>query len=246
MREALESLCREAGQTILKFYPPDKVNIKGDGSPVTAADIAAHEVILKGLSSLSSYPVVSEEDFDSSNYPPAESFWLVDPLDGTKDFINQTGEFTVNIALIRSGRPVAGFIYVPCLDETFSAWDGVVYKNNQKLRCKPPNVSLVAATSHFHKSQQVEKYLGEKGVAVSRAIGSSYKLCLLAEGEIDLYPRFSPTSHWDIAAGQAIVEAAGCKMSTWDQMAITYDKLPIINPHFLACKHALYGQLIAS
>ena len=240
MRQALEAIAKEAGDRILKFYPVDDLQIqnKGDGSPVTAADLAAHEHIQKELEKQFELPVVSEESFDESVYPPKhDSYWLVDPLDGTKDFIKGTDHFTVNIALIESGKSIAGVVYIPCTGDCYSAFDGQAWKNGEKISTTRKNQEPVVATSHFHKGESLLDFIKNNDYSKTAAYGSSLKFCLLAEGSIDIYPRLSPTSHWDTAAGQAVAEAAGCLVVEHEsRQPLRYKNLPIINPNFIAHK----------
>ena len=240
MRQDIECIARLAGEKIMESYPiPDsQIQEKGDGSPVTAADLAANKIITEGLQKVSNYPIVSEEDFESENYPPeGDCFWLVDPLDGTKDFIHSTGHFTVNIALIKGGHSIAGVVYVPVSKDMFSAFEGKAYKNGHEIKTTNSHGVTIGAISHFHKGGDTDKFLQRNGITESKAYGSSLKFCMLAEGVIDIYPRLGPTSQWDTAAGQAVAEAAGCLVVRLeDRERLVYGKHPIRNPHFVAVK----------
>ena len=220
MRAALTAIAREAGEAILRVYRHDfAVQAKADGSPVTAADEAAHGVIVEALARLTpAIPVLSEE---SAGVPWAQRrlwqrYWLVDPLDGTKEFIKRTGEFTVNIALVDEGRPVIGVVHVPAKGITYTAaveegafrqdGDGTATKILACSSCaQPPRV----VASRSHRGERLDGWLEQLGAHEIVSIGSSLKFCLVAEGAADLYPRLGPTMEWDTAAGQCVAECAG-------------------------------------
>lgn len=243
MLDAICQLAREAGEAIMQVYDghsPIDVNRKTDDSPVTAADIAAHKVIVKGLQALTpDIPVLSEED------PPAwdvrqhwQRYWLVDPLDGTKEFIKRNGEFTVNIALIEEGKPVLGVVYAPVLKVMYSAAEGKAWKEENNIRnpiqvreARPPRV--VISRSHAANDTELKEYLEQMGEHQTTAIGSSLKFCLVAEGEAQLYPRFGPTSVWDTAAGHAVAVAAGAHVYDWQGKTLDYTpRESFLNPGF--------------
>ncbi|NNV08173.1 3'(2'),5'-bisphosphate nucleotidase CysQ [Geobacillus sp. C56-T2] len=250
----------DAGKEILQVYENGfDVESKEDHSPLTLADKKSHEAIVKGLSSLyPNIPVLSEEG-KSISYETRKEWnylWLVDPLDGTKEFIKKNGEFTVNIALIEAGKPVVGIIYAPVLDTAYFAKKGMgsfKLKNastvevqddlelvNASVRLpieiKKEKISVVASRSHL--SPETEEYIHkikEKyGEVDITSAGSSLKLCLVAEGKADVYPRFAPTMEWDTAAGQAIVEqAGGLVLNTKTNDNLTYNKESLLNPWFI-------------
>lgn len=243
MLDAICQLAREAGEVIMQVYDgnsPIDVNRKTDDSPVTAADIAAHKVIVKGLQALTpDIPVLSEED------PPVwdvrqhwQRYWLVDPLDGTKEFIKRNGEFTVNIALIEEGKPVLGVVYAPVLKVMYSAAEGKAWKEENNIRnpiqvreARPPRV--VISRSHAANDTELKEYLEQMGEHQTTAIGSSLKFCLVAEGEAQLYPRFGPTSVWDTAAGHAVAVAAGAHVHDWQGKTLDYTpRESFLNPGF--------------
>jgi 3'(2'), 5'-bisphosphate nucleotidase len=212
----LTALAREAGTAAMKHYHAGvAVTEKGDKGPVTAADHAAHRVILRGLTEWdASIPVISEEG-DIPGYDVRKSwrrFWLVDPLDGTKEFIQRNGEFTVNIALVEDGRPVMGVVFAPALDLMYYAGEGLgSWKRDgggapQRIHSTPPHPGhgLVVAESRSHPSAELEKYLGTINVARRVQAGSSLKFCWVAEGRADIYPRLGPTMEWDVAAGDCV------------------------------------------
>jgi 3'(2'), 5'-bisphosphate nucleotidase len=220
------------------------VELKGDASPLTCADRASHRVIVDGLTAATpEVPILSEEGRD---IPFAERagwscFWLVDPLDGTKEFIKRNGEFTVNIALVEDGRVAAGVIYVPAQDTLYfgcleaGCWKGTAGAELApiKVREADHNTGLTVVMSRSHPSPELEKYLQEVNVSEALPVGSSLKLCVVAEGKADLYPRLGPTMEWDTAAGHAIVEAAGGTVLTEDGAPLQYNKANLLNPHFI-------------
>lgn len=220
LREGAIAIARSAAAAILEVYGTDfSVQQKADASPVTAADMAAHRCIVAGLATLSpSIPVLSEEA--THVVPAAErrawpAYWLVDPLDGTREFVKRNGEFTVNIALVQGGVPVFGVIQAPVTGGLWHGADGQACRRgadgvDTPLRCRQPaDGRLRVAASRSHRDARTSALMARIGDTEPVAMGSSLKFCLLAEGTLDVYPRFGPTSEWDTAAGQAILEAAG-------------------------------------
>ena len=232
MLEQVSQLARDAGDAIMQVYDgkqPLDVASKKDDSPVTAADIAAHHVIVNGLKAMTpDIPILSEED------PPGwdirqhwQRYWLVDPLDGTKEFIKRNGEFTVNIALIENGKAVLGVVYAPVLKVMYSAANGKAWKEECGVRkpiqvrdANPPKV--VVSRSHYANDDELKEYLQQLGEHQTASIGSSLKFCLVAEGEAQLYPRFGPTNIWDTAAGHAVAAAAGAHVNDWQGKTLDY------------------------
>lgn len=224
----LPQICRisiDAGHAILAIYnQPQAIDVqnKADDSPLTAADLAAHQLIMRELQTLTpDIPVLSEEaaDIPWSERQHWQRFWLVDPLDGTKEFIKRNGEFTVNIALIDAGEPVLGVIHAPVLQKTYSAAQGLgafVADSSGKraIQAIAPNagetVRLVGSKSHYQP--EVEPYLAQFPLHELVAVGSSLKFCLVAEGAAHIYPRFGPTMLWDTGAGHIIATAAGASV----------------------------------
>ncbi|HKS33848.1 MAG TPA: 3'(2'),5'-bisphosphate nucleotidase CysQ [Enterobacteriaceae bacterium] len=242
MLEQVCQLARHAGDAIMQVYngaQPMDVTSKSDDSPVTAADIAAHEVILSGLQALTpDIPVLSEED------PPGwdvrqhwQRYWLVDPLDGTKEFIKRNGEFTVNIALIDNGKPVLGVVYTPVTQVMYSAAEGKAWKEESGERkaiqvrdARPP---LVVISRSHADDEELKEYLLQLGEHQTTSIGSSLKFCLVAEGQAQLYPRFGPTNVWDTAAGHAVAGAAGAHVHDWKGKTLDYTpRESFLNPGF--------------
>lgn len=240
------SLCavaHRAGAEILAVYGSDfAVLDKVDASPVTEADTRAERVILDGLAECApDVAVVAEESVAAGQVPGLDGrpFFLVDPLDGTREFIGRNGEFTVNIALIEDGAPSAGVVHLPALDETFwTAGDGKAWRARgaaaaERIACRRPGNRLVAIASRSHRSTETDAYLRRLEVAETVSAGSSLKLCRIAEGKADVYPRLGRTMEWDIAAGHAIVAAAGGSVESLDGRPLVYGKPGFENPHFV-------------
>ncbi len=239
-----------AGREIMAIYATDfSAKEKGDLSPVTEADEAAERIILAGLAKLDgSIPVISEEAASAGKIPEVSNqFFLVDPLDGTKEFISKNGEFTVNIAQVEHGVPVAGVVYAPALKRIFwgqrgvGAAQGTVESNiaagwvSLSVRQVPADGATVVA-SRSHRDQATEDFLKTVKVKSIASAGSSLKFCLVAAAEADLYPRFGRTMEWDTAAGHAVLLAAGGKVVTVDGPALSYGKRArgYDNPGFIA------------
>jgi 3'(2'), 5'-bisphosphate nucleotidase len=226
-------IAAEAGARIMAFYGAAAATAKADGSPLTAADLAAHDAILAGLAAACpEFPVVSEEDAARAEAPPDRPFILVDPLDGTREFVSGNGEFTVNIALIDGAAPVAGVVHAPALGRM---WAGALGAGatargpegpaSRPIAARAPGAEgLVAVASRSHRDAQTEAFLSGLPVAGLRSVGSSLKFCLIAAGEADVYPRFGPTMEWDTAAGQAVLEAAGGRVVCPDGVPLRYGK----------------------
>lgn len=233
------NMALEAGKVIMAVYAsPSRVDAKADGSPVTEADIASERLIRAGLAEvLPDVPVIAEESFKGMAGPAPDRFVLVDPLDGTREFISRNGEFTVNIGLVENGKPVAGCIYAPARDLLFlggeAAYRATVRPGEkppaltmmQKLTTRPyPAEGLRAMTSRSHLDPESEALLKRLRVASSKAAGSALKFCLIAQGDGDIYPRLAPTMEWDTAAGQAVLTAAGGCVIGRDGSPLRYGK----------------------
>lgn len=247
----LSNLCqiaRDAGTEILTIYNSDfDFEQKGDGSPLTLADKRAHSLIEKQLQLLTpDIPVLSEESFETISDGRLDwpLYWLVDPLDGTKEFIKRNGEFTVNIALISRGKPVMGIVYAPVRDELYFAQMGkgaFKQESNQAplpIHCRSlgnTSIKIVASRSHIGEEvQQFVQSMKNKAETVELiSLGSSLKLCLVASGEADFYPRLGLTSEWDTAAAQCVVEAAGGRVLDCQGASLRYSKQDILNPWFI-------------
>ena len=244
----LIKISKNAGDAIMDIYESEfDVNFKSDQSPLTKADIVSNKIISDSLYKLNpKIPILSEESSHISFNERSswDEYWLIDPLDGTKEFINKNGEFTTNIALIKKNKPIFGIIHVPATKETYwgSKTEGSFYikGNDQKIKLcvetrMRSKVRIVASRSH--PSRMLDILLEEIGEYEIITKGSSLKLCLIAKGEADIYPRLGPTSEWDIAAGQAVLENAGGLMSDLQNKSIVYNKKDIINPYFIAASN---------
>jgi 3'(2'), 5'-bisphosphate nucleotidase len=242
--EVVRLIAEEAGKEILKIYQLENfiIQSKSDNTPLTQADKASHNIILSALSKLApETPILSEEG--EKFKLDANTYWCVDPLDGTKEFIKRNGEFTVNIALIRNYVPVLGVIHIPVKNKSFVAMKGRGAEkicNNQHHSLPKQNKSInhpaVFAVSRSHLNQQTHDFI-KQHQADTIAVGSSLKLCLLAEGKVDAYPRFGPTSSWDMAAGHAILKETGGEIYDLDYKILAYNSKKILNPNFIAVRH---------
>lgn len=242
--DPVNTIALQAGKKILQIYNTEfSVDIKEDRSPLTEADMAAHHVIVDGLASLESYPILSEESADVpfSERMAWETYWLVDPLDGTKEFIKRNGDFTVNIALIHHHEPVLGVVYVPVKDQCYFAAQGCgAFKRTgadlvQKITARQEMpVNPIVAGSRSHRTPELESFIENLPGHELISIGSSLKFCLVAEGAADIYPRLGPTSEWDTAAAQCVVEEAGGAVTDLEGRQLQYNtKASILNPYFL-------------
>jgi 3'(2'), 5'-bisphosphate nucleotidase len=231
---------RAAGDAVLEVYGQDfEARSKADGSPVTEADERAQEIIVARLAT--DLPIVAEEDAARSDEPPAGSFWLVDPLDGTKEFLSRNGEFTINIALVEDAVPVLGVVLAPALGRLFAAAPGqtpfVEDDSGRReifARVVPPEGATVVSSRSHGDAEALARFVGSRPVAASVSAGSSLKFCLLAAGEADIYPRFGRTMEWDTAAGDAVLRAAGGIVTDLDGRPLRYGKPGFENPHFVA------------
>lgn len=243
--EELISLMWKASDAILEIYRSGELNteLKGDESPVTQADLAAHDVLINGLSKLTpDIPVVSEEDPSSLQIPESyRRYWLIDPLDGTKEFINRNVEFTCNLALIDSHQTIYGFVSTPVLDLLYHGGDTYgAYRVNRagsetQIQCQRQTspTRVIASKSHLNPETIAFIEAIETPIEVIQA-GSSLKFLRIAEGLADIYPRLAPTCEWDTAAAHAILEGAGGSVKQTDGSPVIYGKSDVLNPHFIA------------
>ncbi len=243
---ALCGIARLAGQEILRIAEaPFEIDFKNDRSPVTIADKTADALIRQALANLfPDIPILSEESAHTAYDIRAtwSRYWLVDPLDGTKEFIKKNGEFTVNIALMEKNSPVLGVIHVPTKDtlcyggRAFGAFRIVGTSPPSPIRTRKPapGETVLVAASRSHPDPHLNAFLESLPPHRLVVAGSAYKFCLLAQGDIHLYPRFNPTMEWDTAAGQALVEGAGGSLTTPDGTPFPYNKPSLVNGPFLA------------
>lgn len=252
MIEIVKTIAAEAGEKILSFYgKPIPVEKKSDDSPLTKADLAAHNTIVAGLKDIdSSIPVLSEE---ASEVPFEERknwdrFWVVDPMDGTKEFIKQTGEFTVNIALVQDGKSLLGVVYVPAKNLYYWAEHGLgafkQVKEDASLAIKvrkPDADALSIVASRDHAGSMVQELLERFPTAQTQSMGSSLKFCLVAEGKADIYLRDVPTMEWDTAAAQCIVEESGGVVKDIEDKVLRYNKEVLRNPSIITLGDPLFA-----
>jgi 3'(2'), 5'-bisphosphate nucleotidase len=242
------SIAKEASVEIMNIYNSKdfEIDLKDDNSPVTRADLVANKIIIDGLSKISDHPILTEES--PVNYEIRKNwdkYWLVDPLDGTKNFIAKKGGFTVNIALIENHNPVLGVVYVPITDDIYYAEIAKgAYKNNKKIFNNSSRINLIGADSVFHSTKETQMFFTKNNIHDVREYGSSIKICKLAEGVIDVYPRLNGTKEWDTAASHIIANEAGCKLiDIRTQKELTYNKINIKNNFFIASRSNLNFNL---
>jgi 3'(2'), 5'-bisphosphate nucleotidase len=250
MMRSVLALARNAGLAIMEIYRADSIEstLKGDCSPLCQADLRAHEILRSGLLALTpGLAVVSEEDGDAACARPIGGrFWLIDPLDGTKEFISRNDEFTVNVALIDDGQPVFGVVVAPALDQAYwgaagvGAWradaGGIAAIQAVQPKAGAP-LRVVASKSHMNGATRA--FIAGLGACEVVQAGSSLKICRIAEGAADIYPRMGPTCEWDTAAAQAVLEAAGGSVRTLSGQALRYGKAEALNSFFIAAAPGL-------
>ena len=243
--QELRDIALKAGAAIMEIYKSDfDIRSKDDRSPVTDADERAENIIVPRLAELTpDIPIVAEESVSAGNNPDfvGGRFWLVDPLDGTREFISRNGEFTVNIGLVEDRRPTMGVVYVPALRRMYTAiGPGAAYieednKGERSIAVRlPADDGMVAVASRSHRDAQTNEFLTTLNIKDFTAAGSSLKFCLVAAGDADIYPRFGRTMEWDTAAGHAILAAAGGTVRTTKGDELRYGKDGFENPHFIA------------
>lgn len=258
----LLTIAAEAGRAIMAVYAGldssgEGVGVtrKADKSPLTQADLAAHELIARRLAALTpTVPVVSEEDVASLQHRKAQgAFWLVDPLDGTREFLARNGEFTVNIALVHNGRPLWGVVLAPALGVTYWGGRGLGAWRDDGTGALPVRRAAVHAggatclrvlASKSHLNAATAAVIERLGAHELVQTGSSLKFCRIAEGQADLYPRLGPTCEWDTAAAQAVLEGAGGVVHDLQGQSLMYGKPDVLNPHFVAASSVEVARLV--
>lgn len=242
---ALEAVSAASTAILAIYASAHGVEYKADDSPITRADRAAHDILATRLALLApAIPLLSEEADAAHAYQVRRAWrqlWLVDPLDGTKEFISRNGEFTVNVALVREHEPVLGVVAAPALGLTyyaargFGAWCVQPGAEAKPIRVRPAAEPLVVVGSRSHRGDSLDSLLAKLGAHEMRPVGSALKFCLVAEGSADFYPRLGPTSEWDTAAAQAVLEVAGGAVTTVDGKPLRYNaRDTLLNPHFIA------------
>lgn len=246
MLAQLETLVMSAGEAVMAIYQSDfTVTSKQDQSPLTEADLAANAIIHRGLQEISTWPILSEEDkhIPWQQRQTWSHYWLVDPIDGTKEFINQSGEFTLNIALIENGRPVLSVVYAPALKVLYSAAQKHgAWKTSEQMR---HTLDVNTLANHYQRALVSRSHTSKEAVVLSAVypviefvcMGSSLKLCAVVDGQADIYLRLGPTSEWDTAAAQCVVECAGGHVLTSQLQSLTYNqKDSLLNPAFVVSR----------
>ncbi len=240
--EVIKNIALEASKVIMEIYRKDfQVEYKDDKSPLTEADLKSNEIICNSLKNLyPNIPIMSEENkqTDYEERKDWEYYWCIDPIDGTKEFIKKNDEFTINIALIHNQEPILGVVYAPAIDVMYSAKKGLgAFKNNEKLPIKRNDDKFIIVASKSHMSDETQEYINKIETTKEKeliSMGSSLKLCLVAEGKADCYPRIAPTMEWDTAAADAIVRIAGKMTYNFEtKKALIYNKKDLLNPNFV-------------
>ncbi len=249
MIENVIKIANKASETILEVYKAvnPEIKYKKDDSPVTEADIASNEIILKGLKEFSDIPILSEEaEISYEDRKNWNKFWLVDPLDGTKDFLAKNNQFTINIALIENRKPVLGVVLIPAEGLCYYAEKGKgTFISEQpgsrkKIYNNSKRIDLIGSDSNFHSTEETKAFYAKHNVKNIKRYGSALKFCKLAEGEIDLYARLNGTMEWDTGAGHIIMTEAGCKIIDVEtKKELIYNKENLRNNHFIACRNDL-------
>lgn len=243
LAQEILAIAQQAGERILEVYRQDFTYTDKDDaaqSPLTEADTAAHASINEALAELEpKLPILSEEGEELPDRENMDKLWIVDPLDGTKEFIKKNGEFTVNIALVESGVPTLGVVYAPELDVAYIGYGATACKitkgKKQSITSRVGSAQTTkVVASRSHQDEYMQRFLEQLGEYETTSIGSSLKLCLVAEGEAHLYPRFAPTMEWDTAAGDAVVRAAGGGVYQLSGQPLAYNKPDLYNPFFMA------------
>lgn len=249
VKDSLIKIARDAGNAIMKIYADEssfEIESKDDNSPLTKADKASNQIICDGIEKLAvQYPIISEENklVTYEERKDYTRYWLIDPLDGTKEFIKRNGEFTVNIALIENGRPIMGIVYAPVLQEMY--WsitgEGAYLENGdgqKKLECNTfskQDANLRVVCSRSHLNEETQSFVDNLTTPELVAKGSSLKFLILAKGEAELYPRIAPTMEWDTAAAHSILEEAGGSVLQYESAdPLAYNKENLLNPYFVA------------
>lgn len=239
------ALAQRAAAAIMEVYCAEELAwiLKGDASPLCQADLLAHGILVTGLRELTpGVPIVSEEDGDAiPERPIGGQFWLIDPLDGTKEFLSRNNEFTVNVALIEDGQPILGVVVAPALNQAYWGGRGIgAFRVGGDGVCAisvahaPPARPLRVVASKNHLNEETRAFITGLGVCELVQAGSSLKFCRIADGEADIYPRMAPTCEWDTAAAQAVLEAAGGAVLTLSGQPLRYGKPEVLNPYFIA------------
>ena len=246
MQSTLEQVSRTCGDMIMEHYGSVQVEYKEDNSPITCADKISHHFLSKALKKIKNIPICSEEQpFDYITRKKWEQFWLVDPLDGTKEFINQTDEFCISIALIEHHKPIVGALYAPALNEFYYAEQGRGFSYIGPARKSVKREHIIVGVSRFHNSEMTKNFIKKNNFKHTLSIGSAIKFGRLALGELDIYPRFEGSSEWDIAAGALIIEEAkGMIIDTTTKKSPLYNKPSLRNNFFIAINSNVNASIL--
>jgi 3'(2'), 5'-bisphosphate nucleotidase len=243
IKEIIE-LIQKVGTEVLNIYNSGdfQVKTKEDNSPLTKADLLSNEILMDGLTKIESIPILSEESvIDYKIRKKWKKFWIIDPLDGTKDFIAKNDEFTINVALIENGELMLGFIYAPALGDLY--WgikNSGAFKNGQKIFNNSNRKEIVGTHSRFHSNAETTKFFTNNNISIIKGFGSALKFCKLAEGVVDIYPRYTGSMEWDTAAGDLILQEAGCILiSLKDLQVFKYNNEDLVNDFFIASRKNL-------
>lgn len=233
-----------AGDEIMKYYHDENISlaIKEDKSNLTKVDLIAHNFIVDKLKLISNFPIFSEEDIIDYNIRKNwKQFWLIDPLDGTKDYNAKNGQFTINIALIKNNIPILGVVYLPYYKDLYYAIKGKgAFKNGIKIYNNSKRTNLIGADSNFYSTNEMKQFFKKYNITDIKKLGSSIKICKIAEGEIDVYPRLNETKEWDTAASHIIANEAGCKLiDIKTKKELVYNKILYKNNFFIASRNDL-------
>jgi 3'(2'), 5'-bisphosphate nucleotidase len=236
MKNELTQITKEAGEKVLHFYGSSIFELKEDQSPLTLADQASHQYLTHALPQVKNIPVLSEENpIDRDIRKNWDEFWLIDPLDGTKEFIHGFNDFCINIALIKNKKPVIGLIYAPALNELYYAKEDYGFQYEGPTKKRILSQGLISVTSRFHHSNVTQQFMDLNNINNSLTIGAALKFGAMALGLIDIYPRFEGSKEWDIAAGHIILKEANCKIiDLMTNKEPLYNKKYIKNNYFIA------------
>jgi 3'(2'), 5'-bisphosphate nucleotidase len=232
-------LAKGAGKIIMENYNHLEVVDKEDNSPVTNADIRSNNFIIEQLHEKYDFPILSEEEIAPYSIRQFwQYFWLIDPLDGTRDFIHGSNDFTVNISLIYQNRPILGVVYAPATNDCWSAYkDGGAFYNGVKVINSNVDEEVTGVDSNFHSTKMTKDFLDLNSIHKIKRFGSSIKMCKVADGSADIYPRLNGTKEWDTAASEIILEESNCEILTWpDKKKLVYNKNDLSNPFFVAAR----------
>jgi 3'(2'), 5'-bisphosphate nucleotidase len=246
--QELTELIKSAGEEVLKIYNSNNFETKEkkDNSPITKADLLSNKILLEGLPKIKDYPILSEEaTVDYKIRKTWEKFWMIDPIDGTKDFIAKNDEFTINIALIENNKPILGLIYAPALNELYWGIKNLgAFKNGIRIFNNSTRKEIIGTCSRFHSNDETTNFFINNNISKIKGFGSALKFCKLAEGVVDIYPRYTGSMEWDIAAGEIILKESGCDLlNLKTNQHFKYNKEDFLNDFFVASRIDLLQRI---